>query len=72
MLWKGEPDPCSYPKVLDRLKFPEGEVSENYYPDWSRAAFLDIRNVNGLKLEAIHLESILPDEREETVIENCR
>lgn len=69
---KREDIPPNYPEVLDRRCFPEAEVSENYYPDWSRAAFMDIRNVEGLYLSGIQLSSAEPDEREPYYVEGCR
>lgn len=64
--------PQHYPKVLDRLVYPEEKVSENYYPDWSRAAFMDIRNVKGLYLSNLQFSSMEPDEREAFYIEGCQ
>ena len=64
--------PTAYPKVLDRKKEAEGISSENYYPDWSRAVFLDCRNVRNLILEDWILHRRNPDERESVIIENCR
>lgn len=68
---KKERIPEQYPKVLDRLVHKTGEVSENYYPDWSRAGFMDLRNVDGLMLENLVLETLYPDEREEVILEGC-
>ncbi|PXX57088.1 glycosyl hydrolase family 28 [Hungatella effluvii] len=68
---KKEEIPAFYPPVVDRLTQPEAESSENYYPDWSRAAFMDIRNVRGLELNRIVLSSEKADEREPYIIENC-
>jgi len=45
-------------------------TSENYYPDWSRTAYLDIRNVEELYLDNICFECVEPDEREPYLIEN--
>ena len=45
--------------------------SGNYFPDWSRAAFLDIRNVRGLFLSNVGFEADSPDERPPYFIENC-
>ena len=47
------------------------ECSENYYPDWSRATFLDIRNVRGVALERLVFSSEEADEREPYMIEAC-
>lgn len=63
--------PPAYPKVWDmRYDHPE-QVSENYYPTWSRAAFMDIRNVERLTLEGIKLHAINKDTRAPYIIENC-
>lgn len=56
---------------LDRLLHPDGMGSENYYPDWSRTAFMDIRNVEDLYLSNIRLSIIRPDEREAVLTEGC-
>lgn len=69
---KREEIPAEYPKVLDKRLFPEEVVSENYYPDWSRAAFMDLRHVKGLSLEGIRMSAIEPDEREDIILEGCR
>lgn len=63
--------PACYPPVVDRLTEPEAESSENYYPDWSRAAFLDIRNVKRLALTGLVFFAEKEDEREPYIIENC-
>lgn len=63
--------PEEYPEVLDRLLHPDEMGSENYYPDWSRAAFMDIRNVEDLYLSNIRLSVIRPDEREAVLTEGC-
>jgi len=63
--------PAAYPLVLDRKQCPETTCSENYYPDWSRAAFMDIRNVSGLILDDILLRNYEADEREPVIIEHC-
>ena len=68
---KGE-IPSDYPKVLDQKSHPGETTSENYYPDWSRAAFMDIRNVEGLSLEDIILSAEEPDGREAYFVENCQ
>lgn len=62
--------PKEYPAVLDRLLDPEGESSENYYPDWSRSAFMDIRNVKTLYLSNLGFQSLYKDERPAYIIEN--
>ncbi|MNI82829.1 hypothetical protein D3C73_1395840 [compost metagenome] len=53
-----------------RYEHPE-QVSENYYPTWSRATFMDIWNVERLTLEGIRLHAEHEDTRESFVIENC-
>lgn len=64
--------PEEYPMVLDQRLYPGSETSENYYPDWSRAAYMDIRNVEDLFIDNIYLGSIEPDEREPYYIEGCQ
>lgn len=68
---KKEEIPSVYPEVVDRLVEPEVKSSENYYPDWSRAAFMDIRNVRRLAADQIVFSSETVDEREPYIIENC-
>lgn len=68
---KKEEIPACYPEVLDRLVEAGEECSENYYPDWSRATFLDIRNVRGVALERLVFSSEEADEREPYMIEAC-
>lgn len=63
--------PDEYPVVLDRRK-SDGRGSENYYPDWSRTAFADIRNVDGLTLDHICFRLVYPDERPAYLLEGCR
>lgn len=63
--------PSEYPAVLDRLKDSKGITSENYYPDWSRAVFLDCRNVRNLLLENLILRTKYPDERDRVIVERC-
>lgn len=64
--------PEKYPEVVDRLQNPEEKGSENYYPDWSRAACMDIRHVEGLYLGNIQLSTEEPDEREPYFVEGCK
>ncbi|MEG2380664.1 MAG: glycosyl hydrolase family 28 protein [Oscillospiraceae bacterium] len=64
--------PTEYPKIYDMRGVYPTKVSENYYPDWSRSAFIDIRNVSGLCLEKVFLHAINKDEREDVIIENCK
>jgi len=63
--------PAEYPEVLDRLEDCESQSSENYYPDWSRAVFLDCRNVKNLLLEDLILRKRYHDERDGVIIEGC-
>jgi len=68
---KKEEIPSEYPQVWDmRLEHPE-EVSENYYPDWSRATFMDVRNVERLVLDGLKLHALREDTREDYFVENC-
>lgn len=71
---KREGIPKEYPGVPDRTKRGEEQVrgSENYYPDWSRTAYADIRNVDGLELHNVRFGSIYPDERIPWLLEDCR
>lgn len=62
--------PAEYPPVLDQLLHPGEVTSENYYPDWSRTAYMDIRNVEELFLDNICFGCVEPDEREPYLIEN--
>lgn len=63
--------PENYPEVLDLRQYPNALTSENYYPDWSRAAYMDIRNVEGLFLNQLVFRSLCPDERTPYFIEHC-
>lgn len=63
--------PAEYPEVLDR-RICDKLGSENYYPDWSRTAFADIRNVDGLFLSNIRFRLKNPDERPLYLLEGCR
>ena len=69
---KKEDIPEKYPRVLDQLIYRGEETSENYYPDWSRAAYMDIRNVENLYLANVQFSSMEPDEREAFFIEGCK
>ncbi len=63
--------PPDYPKVWDmRYEHPE-EVSENYYPTWSRATYLDVRHVQGLSLEGLRFRALREDTRDAVIIEGC-
>lgn len=64
--------PSDYPEVVDKLLEPDAVSSENYYPDWSRAAFMSIRSVDRLLLENIRFTSVYPDERPVVITENCK
>ena len=63
--------PFHYPLVLDRRFHTSEFISDNYTPEWSRSTFIDIRNVSGLILEGIVLETIYPDEREAVCLDGC-
>ncbi|MCM1231985.1 MAG: glycosyl hydrolase family 28 protein [Ruminococcus flavefaciens] len=63
--------PEDYPEVIDRKKDAVVKCSENYYPDWSRAVFMDIRNVEGLWLDNIVLKALRKDERQPVILERC-
>jgi len=68
---KKEDIPSEYPKVWDmRYEHPK-EVSENYYPTWSRTTFMDIRNVDRLILDGVKFHAIHEDTRASYLIENC-
>lgn len=63
--------PAEYPRVWDmRYEHPE-QVSENYYPTWSRTTFMDIRGVERLTLDSIRLRALNEDTRESYVLEHC-
>lgn len=64
--------PEEYPEVLDRRHAAGQRTSENYYPDWSRAAFADIRNVDGLVLENVVCRAVNPDERTPVLLQGCQ
>ena len=63
--------PENYTLELDKLLYPDSETSEKYYPDWSRAAYMDIRNVRDLVLDNIRFSSEEKDEREPYYVEEC-
>lgn len=48
------------------------EETENYWPDWSRCAFADIRRTDGLFLEHVVCDSEKKDGRPPYIIEECR
>ncbi|WP_244444839.1 glycoside hydrolase family 28 protein [Paenibacillus camerounensis] len=61
--------PAAYPQVHDmRLEHPEA-AAENYYPDWSRTTFMDIRNVERLTVDGIRFHALREDTRESYIIE---
>lgn len=63
--------PSEYPKVWDqRFEHPD-VVSENYYPTWSRATFMDIRCVERLFLDGVKLHALDEDTRESYLLEDC-
>lgn len=64
--------PEDYPEVVDRRSACGQPSSENYYPDWSRTAFADIRNVDGLVLENVVCRAEHPDERTPVLTQGCR
>ncbi|MBT1170360.1 glycosyl hydrolase family 28 protein [Bifidobacterium sp. SO4] len=64
--------PSEYPRLVDKLAEPDVRSSENYWPDWSRTAFMDIRNVDGLDAQGIRLKAIRPDERPATKFDGTR
>lgn len=68
---KEEDIPKEYPTVVDGKKCSTEGCSSNYYPDWSRAVFLDIRNVSRLILEDIVLTEKYEDERQKVILEGC-
>lgn len=63
--------PENYPEVLDRRVYPQAVASENYYPDWSRASFMDLRNIKNLILDDIILKLVREDERQAVITEKC-
>jgi hypothetical protein len=64
--------PAEYPRVLDLSEGESGPSSSNYWPDWSRALFFDIRNVENLKMENIVYHKIKLDVRPDNVINNMK
>lgn len=73
--WGGVQTPShpleDYPEVVDGLRGSTGGASSNYYPTWSRTTFLDVRNVEQLRLEGILLEAQQPDARPPYLVEGC-
>ena len=68
---KAEEIPAEYPEVFDCRTVQEARGSGNYYPTWSRTAFMDIRNVTDIQIENIRLTSNELDERIPVIVENC-
>lgn len=68
---KREEIPEEYPEVLDQKIHPGISCSENYFPDWSRATFMDIRNVRGVSLKSVQFHAMQQDEREAVILEKC-
>ena len=64
--------PNEYPEVIDKLIDCDILSSENYYPDWSRASFMDIHNIIGLNVRNIQCFAIYPDERRGIITENVQ
>lgn len=63
--------PEGWPPVPDARTESLVGKADNYYPNWSRAVFLDCRNVQRLKINDVKLRCRLQDEREPVIIENC-
>lgn len=63
--------PEEYPPVFDQLKAPRLPSSENYWPDWSRTAHADLRNISCLTLQRLVFSTLRPDERPSIITENC-
>ena len=63
--------PAEYPQVIDRRITRNGKSVENYWPNWSRAAFADIRNVKDLALDNIQFHCLRPDTRPPVLTEGC-
>ena len=64
--------PLNYPMVVDQLQNFGEETSENYYPTWSRAAFMDVRNVENLWMDNLQFSAEREDEREPVIVEGCK
>jgi hypothetical protein len=73
--WGGVQTPShrleEYPEVVDALVQSADGASSNYHPTWSRTTFLDVRNVEHLRLEAITLEAQRPDARPAVLLDGC-
>lgn len=68
---KQEEIPADYPCVLDMKQHEDKKVSENYYPDFSRTACMDIRNVDNLHISGVTFKVKQPDERPIYLMEGC-
>ena len=68
---KKEEIPDTWPTVADCRIESEAGRSSNYYPDWSRASCMDLRNIKNLLLSQVSLGVKEPDERPVYLIENC-
>ena len=63
--------PDSYPEIYEQKSLDSIPVAGNYYPDWSRAAFMDLRNVKHLYLSNVGFQTVYDDERQGYILENC-
>lgn len=63
--------PGEYPPVRDKLLEPDLPASGNYWPDWSRAACADLRNIRGLTLQGLQFTTLQWDERPIIITEHC-
>lgn len=61
--------PEEYPPVRDKRTESILPSSSNYWPDWSRAVFFDIRNVKNLRMKNITYHKQNPDIRPDNLIE---
>lgn len=68
---KKEDIPKQYPVVKDLTVEENVFCSSNYDPNWSRTAFMDVRNVRDLLLYNIKITAEDKDERLPVVIEGC-
>ncbi len=62
--------PNDYPDIFDQQFYVDKIGIGNYYPDWSRTRFMDIRNVNGLYMTNIQFKNLYIDERPPYIIEH--
>ncbi|WP_460796323.1 glycoside hydrolase family 28 protein [Microbacterium sp. GXF0217] len=60
-----------YPEVVDGALVNTEGASSNYFPTWSRTTFLDVRNVEQLRLEAVLFEAQQPDARPPYLVQGC-